>query len=543
MKVSWKKVTAYKALLISSKKNENHPAVITPDKCITYKELLENSTKLASRLKCLGIGKTDRVATIMEPTIDWIYLKYALSKLGSVIVPLNSRLTAEELELLLYQIKAKALLLIPGEKNKHLTSKLLEILISNKTKNDWLLSDLQFIFTEQGDCSSPIISNFSALSEFPANTNSILDIEHEDCKPGDIEAIIFTSGSTNRPKGAMLNHANITGHAHYLSQFLNIQPDDRYLNLLPFYHIAGFAQSIRMIHYAGSTIYLPEDFSANSICKNIQNNKITVSAGMPITIFKILNFAKVHDVDISSLIKLHGISSDVHFRLMDETKINFISRMYGLTESAGLVSMHTIDRNENFPSDDFIGYPLPGVHVQIHDPLTGQPVPVGEVGEIVFKGWNLFQGYFYDPENTEKSFSGDNFFKTGDRGYLDKNWGLHFQGRYKDMIKTGGENVSSIEIEQFLSNNIKAINTVFVVGVPDPRWGEVITAIIELKSGYKWNPNEYLQICKSNLAGFKTPKYFLEIKSNDWPLRGSGKIDKQSLSQWASKKVKEIENE
>ena len=543
MNISWDNITAYKSLLNSSITNENHPAVISPDKRLTYKELIENSTIVASRLKHLGIKKGDRVVTIMDPNIDWIVVKYALSKLGAVIVPLNSRLTTEEILTLLNKIKAKALFLIPGLKEQKVKNNVIEFLQSHNPIQESKLNELQIIFTNDGDSNSPLFVDFSLLLNTEIDKNSMFDIDFEDCNANDIEAIIFTSGSTGRPKGVMLSHQSITGHAHYLSHLIDIKSSDRYLNLLPFYHIAGYAQSVRMNHYVGSTLYLPEDFTPASICKFIEKEKITASAGMPITIFKLLNYAKEKNIDLSSLEKLHGISSDVHSRIMTATNINFISRMYGLTESAGLVSMHTIDRNDSFSSDDFIGYPLPDLSVKIIDPHSRKMLQANEIGEITFKGWNLYKGYFGDHENTKISFTDEGYFRTGDRGFLDLQGGLHFAGRFKDMIKTGGENVSSLEIENFLSNKIEGISTTYVVGVLNPNWGEVITAIIELKSNYEFSPEKFIEICKQGLASFKVPKYFLQKEHNEWPITSSGKIDKKSLSDWAAKKIKENEND
>ncbi len=543
MKESWEELTAYQCLLTSSLRNENHPAVITPGQSVTYQELLEESTILASRLKLFDIKKGDRVATIMDPSIDWVVVKYALSKLGAVIVPLNSKLITEEILHLLNKIKAKALFLIPGHKDQLLKNKMIGFFQSPNSNQEIFLDELQVVFTEKADTTTPLFVDSTLLFNTTSDKNSILDIEFEDSNANDLEAIIFTSGSTDHPKGVMLSHHNITGHAHYLSQLFDIKPNDRYLNLLPFYHIAGFAQSIRMNHFSGSTLYLPEDFTPASVCKIIENEKITASAGMPVTIFKLLNYAKDNNLDLSSLEKLHGISSDIHSRIKNETKIKFFSRMYGLTESAGLVSMHTIERNDNFPSDDFIGYPLPGVNVQIIDPQSRNVEPVNEIGEISFKGWNLFQGYYGDEENTKNSLTKDGFFRTGDRGFLDSAGGLHFSGRYKDMIKTGGENVSSLEIENFLFENIEEIRTTYVVGVPDANWGEVITAIIECKPNYGFSPEKCVEICKQGLANFKVPKYFLQKEHDDWPTNSTGKIDKKVLSEWAAEKIKEIENE
>ncbi len=494
---------------------------------------MEVSTRLANGLASLGIKRGTRVATLMEASLEWVVLEYAVSKLGAIIVPLNIRLEPAELCWALKKSKANALVLATWRKGESLPDRLRkgcpdleetgEGGVSSST-----LPELHQVIQQGENLKGSSFRNFEELFSLFPKDEAVLDLACDRSQPSSLNAILFTSGSTNTPKGVMLSHQNVIGHAHYLGRYLGIQPSDRYLNMLPFYHIAGYTQSVLLNHYAGSTLCLVDDFLPRTLAETIERERVTASAGMPVTINRLLDYARDHKTDLSSLKTMHGVSPDVYPRIIHETKTSLTTRMYGLTESAGLISMAVMDEEAGMRPADFTGYPLPGISIRIEDEISRQQLPPGEPGEIVFNGWNRFHGYFEDAETTAQSLTSDGFFKTGDCGYLDPKGGLHFSGRYKDMIKTGGENVSAVEVEQFLKEKIPGIQTVVVIGLPDKNWGEAITAVIELSAGYPWEPLMISKRCSGQIASFKIPRYFLQKPAIDWPVMASGKVDKQA---------------
>jgi fatty-acyl-CoA synthase len=544
---SWRSLTTYAMLLQTAEEYGDHDALVSPGGHLTYQELAVVSTRLANGLASLGIGQGNRVATLMESSLEWVILKYALSKLGAIIVPLNIRLEPTELCWALKKAGANALVLATRRNGEVLVDRflkgcpdLIETREGGVSSN--ILPHLHQVIRQGENSAGHPFRNFDDLVSLSLKNGVALELGDDRARPFDLEAMIFTSGSTSTPKGALLSHRNVIGHAHYLAKFLKIHPCDRYLNMLPFYHIAGYVQSVLMSHYVGGTLYLVDDFSPQTLAETIERERITASAGMPVTLTRLLDYARDHEADLSSLRTLHGVSPEEYPRLVKETKLSLATRMYGLTESAGLVSLAAVDEETGKEPADFIGYPLPGVSVRIEDEVSRQVLTVGEPGEIVFNGWNRFQGYFDDAETTTSSLTPDGFFKTGDCGYLDGKGGLHFSSRYKDIIKTGGENVSAAEVEQFLKEKVPGIQTAFVVGLPDEHWGEAVTAVVEMVPGFSWEPLEIAKNFAGQMSSFKIPKHFLKKPAFDWPVLASGKIDKQAIKIWAAGQINKEES-
>jgi fatty-acyl-CoA synthase len=255
---------------------------------------------------------------------------------------------------------------------------------------------------------------------------------------------------------------------------------------------------------------------------------------MPVTIRRALDFAGQENKDLSSITKMHGVSADLIERVQQEMQVEVLTRMYGLTESAGLVSMIRVQDGNIAHQPSCVGYPLPGLDVRIVDPESGSRMETGETGEIVFDGWNRFPDYL-DADRHTGGIDRDGFFHTGDRGYLDADNCLHFLGRFKEIIKTGGENVSRVEVERFIQEHIAGVKTVFVIGVPDSTWGEAVTAIIEMEQNVDLDPEVVHSVCNQGLASFKRPKNILWIPPGGWPQASTGKVDIRQLTEWACK--------
>src|SRR5699024_2255529 len=216
-----------------------------------------------------------------------------------------------------------------------------------------------------------------------------------------------------------------------------------------------------------------------------------------------------------------------------------IAHHYGFTEGTSVAMKHgETDENKRKYSN---GKPFPGVEVKIVDHETHETLPANTAGEICLRGWTLFQGYYKSPKDTAEALDKDGFFYTGDYGWLDEEGYLYYRGRYKGMIKTGGENVSELEVEMFLQGH-DDIKVVQVVGIPDSRWGEAVTAIVETHSAKELIIDDIRLFCKDNISDFKTPKFIVNVESSEWTITPTGKYDKDILRKLAVDKLDGVEN-
>lgn len=536
---TWQDLTIPGLFVRAAQRWHDRLALVTPYQSYTYEELLQRVQGMVHGLRAQGVEPGDQVATLFGTRGEWVILHYAAAFLGAILVPLNTRFRAEEIRCALKQVQATVLVTMDRDGSQDLLARVMEACPGLDKAHqgqieDRSLPDLRLVIchSSEGHAAKGCLewSSVQVERDLPIHCSASVS-------PEDVAIILFTTGSTGQPKAAMLSHRNLIGHAHFLSKLLKIQPGDRYLNILPFFHIAGYAQSILLNHYAGSTLYLVDSFKPDEIVRAISEHRITAWAGMPITVQRVLDQARDAGGDLTSLQKQHGVSPELWDRVLRETKTTILTRMYGLTESAGLVSMSRPGEQDPNRGRDNVGKPLPGVAVRIVDPQTQREMAQGQVGEIVFKGWNCFKGYYGDPQGTADTIDREGYCHTGDQGFVDTDSFLHFLGRYKEIVKTGGENVSALEVEQFLCQHIPAIKSVCVVGVADAAWGEAVTAVIEPEAGTNVNPESVRVACAGRIASFKVPRHVLLISSDDWPLTGSGKVDRRKLSDWAAKQL------
>ncbi len=533
----WRQLTIYGLLVRAARRWPERPALLSPTLRLAYLQLLRLTHEVAADLRTMGIGPGDRVATLSGACGEWVCLQYALAAAGAVVVPLNTRLRAAELHHALEAVRATALV-VHRDRNSDPWPQVVEACpeiaggVAGRVQSATLPHLQRVVFSGPGATPDAPRLVFAPRESEATGARTRSGSELCPADPTDMAVILLTSGSTGQPKAAMLSHTNLIGHAHYLSAFLGLTCEDRYLNLLPFFHVAGYTQSILTNHYAGSALILTESFAAPEAVEAIVNERITAWAAMPVTVERVLDHARQTGASLSSLRVQHGVSPELWDRVEHETGARLLTRMYGLTESGGLVSM-TAPETVGSLRRESVGSALPGVEVRVIDPATGCEAPTGEPGEVVFAGWNRFLGYLDEPHLTEQTIDAAGFCHTGDRGYLDAAGRLHLLGRYKEIVKTGGENVSQAEVEAALLKLAPSLRAVRVVGVPDPVWGEAVTAIVELDPVYPLQPEEIIARCRGQIASFKAPKYVLIMRPGEWPLTPSGKINTPELRRWA----------
>lgn len=504
---------------------------------ITYSDQYHKICSLAKGLQNLGIKKGDHVATLLGGCIEWFYISYAITMVGAVIVPINVTFRNEELHYVLRRSDAKALIMTDKFRNFNYIELMKKIIPEVDDSTPGFLESKNLPNLKTVISLSEDRKEYTGFFDFNDVINSGMNYSHaeinkliEYVKPEDPSYILFTSGSTAFPKPVLRSHGSNIGIAYYMNSDTHF--DDVLLGYQPFYHVGGCIYATLGSALFGASIILMEYFEPEKALRFIESEKVTKIGGFE-THFKTLSehpnfkpsvFKSVRRVQLAcgpewyDRLKELGLS---HCTLVHH---------YGFTEGTGVIMPpeekdETIRKNSN-------GKPFPGVEIKIINPETGMKQPANSPGEICLKGWTLFQGYYKMPKETAESFDEEGYFRTGDYGWLDEDGYVYYRGRYKQMIKTGGENVSEREVEMFLEGH-PHIKTVQVVGVPDSKWGEAVTAIIEPKSGRDLTIHDIKGFSEGKISGYKIPKQIVKFSSSEWPVTPTGKYDKQMIREMA----------
>lgn len=514
-------------------------AIIFPDERATYQELVENSQKIARNLTALGIAKGDHIGILMPNCMDFLYAFFGCAVIGAVIVPINARLKSTDLPYVIKDSNVK--LLITTDKFadyvdfKAILQKCFpEILTSNAQVPLDLKQapDLRKIVVIKGITNQGFTgeSDFEAMGAMDKKADErTLNACRERIKIRDLAVIMYTSGTTSNPKGARLTHEALvrTSMAMNRERFL-LSPDDSVWTPAPLFHLASILPLLASID-GGAKCSLMSYFDAQTAIEMMENEKATViyPAFPPIT-QAIIDHPKFGAADLSKIRLMINVGPP-------ETLLKFQRAMsqaiqisaYGCTEISGVICQGKITDDEKQRSESS-GEPYKGTEVKIIDDFQNELGP-GEIGEILVRGYQLFEGYYNDASKTKAAIDQDGWFHTGDLGHLDKDGRVTFIGRKKDMLKVGGENVSPVEVEVFLSEH-PAILMAAVIGVPDERLIEVPAAFVEVLPGASLTEKEVIDYCSGKIAKYKVPRYIEFI--SEWPTTPTDKIQKFKLKEF-----------
>ena len=488
------------------------PALISDDETLSFLELDNLSTNIATHLIDLNVLPGDRVAIWAPNMNEWVLAAVAIHKVGGVLVPINTRMKGKEAAYILNNSESK-------------------ILFSVRT----FLGTDYFQLLENEDL--PYLKYQISLDEteatdskiaFPTLIDKTLDVQLPEVIETDMADIIFTSGTTGKPKGVISSHLQNIKVFDYWSTYIGLNENDRYLIVNPFFHTFGYKAGWLAAVMRGVTAYPCPIFDADKIIQIINKEKISMLPGPPTLYQSILTSELVKTMDISSLrLGVTGAAS-IPIQLIKDMKetlgFETVITAYGLTESTGVVTMCT-------PDDDYetiattSGCAIADVEVKCvnHD---NQEVPAGEPGEILVRGYNITQGYFKNPEATREAIDIDGWLHTGDIGILDTNGYIKITDRSKDMFIVGGFNAYPAEIENILCDH-PAISQAAVIGIEDERMGEVAKAFVVLKPNQDLDADSLLQWSKDNMANYKVPRE-VEFVS-ELPTNAAGKIMKYLL--------------
>ncbi|MBW1817622.1 MAG: AMP-binding protein [Deltaproteobacteria bacterium] len=535
----WQTQTIGQALREATGTWGDKEALISADRRYTYEELYDDACRLALGMSRLGIGKGDHVGTIFPIALSWIITKYALHLLGAVLVPLNVNFKKREMEYVLRQARIKTLITYDELPYGNYFDILEDIDPAISAAEGKRIRSESLPSLETVICLSPAGRQYDFCHSFDRIENLGEGYKKEDIdgllknvRPSDPCNILFTSGSTAFPKGAVHNHTSLLGIGEHLwGKTFNLSPSDTLLCYFPFYHIAGCVYNPLGAMMRGCALVI-HDFIPGDILELIQKEKISFFGGFDAHLNGIQDHPDWRQYDLNS-VKFILLATGPEWYDKCRTlfpKADIIANHYGFTEGTGVSVMP--DETDEHVRKYTNGKPWPGIEVKVIDPETGERVPPGQGGELCLRGWSRLQGYFENPEETAKAIDAEGFFHSGDYGWVDENGSVYYRGRYKMMVKTGGENVSQREVEIFLEG-MPGVKSVQVIGVPDEKWGEAVTAVIELEPGADMTLEDVVAFSRGNIARFKVPKHVLFIQGEEWPLLGAGKVNKIALREIA----------
>lgn len=497
----------------------------------TYSEFRTEVDRLATGLLHLGIEKGDRVGIWGPNSYEWCLIQYATAKIGAILVNINPAYRLFELEYALNKVGCKAVITAEKHKTSEYLSMLTELapeLVNGDPKALDLkaLPELKLI-VRMGEAKSAGMLNFAEVCELGGDDeHQRLSALKQELLPDDPINIQFTSGTTGRPKGALLSHCGILNIAAHIGKFMNFTEADRLCIPVPLYHAFGMVMASMVCMATGAAAVIPGPaFDALETLEAIDEEKCTALHGVPTMFIEELDHPEFSRFDVSRL--RTGIMAgspcpeEVMKRVMQDMHMEHILIGYGQTELSS-INYITLPDDPIEKRIETVGRIFPRLEAKIIDE-SGRVVPVGQTGEMCTRGYSVMHGYWGEEEKTKETIDAAGWLHSGDLAVMDEDGYVKIVGRIKDMIIRGGENIYPREIEEFFYTH-PAIQEVQVFGVPDARMGEEVCAWIKLHKGTTVNEEEIKAFCKEKITHFKIPRYVRFVER--FPMTVTGKIQK-----------------
>ncbi|MBV1880611.1 MAG: o-succinylbenzoate--CoA ligase [Pseudomonadales bacterium] len=480
-------------------------ALVDRHKSFTYKELNQRCNRLANTLRDKGVRPGDRICSLLQNGHEHFELIFAAAKIGAIYLPINFRLTVPEIEYIVRDSGSQSFFYHDE--------------FSELAKG--LASVVRFQNTVYCGRSTTCDDEAEYEAFLGAGSNQEINARVD---PDDVALLMYTSGTTGRPKGAMLTHANHVSNVHQITQRLPINADTRALGVTPMFHIGGTSITMLPTLYQGGTVVTLPAFDPLAVLELIEKEKLTALFCVPSMWQMIVDELNKKDFDLSSIdfLMTGAAPTPLHILKYFQERGHAFYEGFGMTEMAPIVSI--LDKWDSERKNGSVGYPAFNVDIRIIDE-NEQDMPTNGVGEILCRGPNMLKGYWNNPKATSDALKGG-WYHSGDLGYLDDEGYLYVVDRKKDMIISGGENVYPAEIEQVIYQN-EAIGEVAVIGIPHDKWQEVPAACIVIKEGFNLSESDLMTFCSERLARFKVPKTI--FFTDELPKSGAGKILKTEL--------------
>lgn len=506
-----------------------HPdreAMVFPDHRYTYADLAARAQHIAKGLVALGIGHGDRVGYFLHECVDTLATLLAASKIGAITAPLNARFKSYELSQVVTHCGMKVVLTARPEGGTDFVG-LLHETFPSLASSPAASTDLELdeapelravvVLDDEG---APGMLNQADFDDLAAETSDADVLHHQQgVRVRDTAVIMYTSGTTAAPKGAMLSHEAFVRFADStVNGRMPITGDDRIWTALPLFHIGGVAFAIATLH-AGATFVHVGFYNPAVALAQLRDEPCTVALpGFETIWLPIIGHPERSDDDFAALRVLMCAGIEERLRqIQAATPDATLVSCFGQTEACAFLSLSELDD----PLDVRVstgGHPMPGMECEVHDPDTDELLPRGSIGELWYRGPMAFDGYFRDPETTAAVFDERGFFKTGDVAEQDVDGRITFVSRVKDMLKVGGENVAAAEVEGYLIGH-PAVRIAQVVSAPDAKYVEVPAAYIELEPGAEATEEEIIDFCRGKIATFRVPRYVRFV--SEWPMSGT----------------------
>ncbi len=495
---------------------------------ISYAQLKALGDQAGKAFIAAGVVKGDRVAIWAPNVSEWVIAGVGLHTVGAVLVPLNTRMKGSEAADIINRSGSKLLLTLPEfQAGPGAVIKYLELLADQE------MPALERTILLRGEADNTV-----SWQQFTNSGQAVSDEKLAEraaaVTPDDTMDMLFTSGTTGKPKGVLCNHGQNIQAFDVWSDTVGLNSDDNYLVINPFFHSFGYKAGWLAAIIKGAKILPVLTFDLDAVLKQIEEDKVSMLPGPPTIYQSILAHPDRAQYDLSSLrLAVTGAASvpvELIKKMRSELEFETVVTAYGLTESCGVV---TICRADDDPETiaTTSGCAIPGVEVKCVDDADGNEVERGEPGEIWVRGYNVMQGYFENPEATAETITADGWMKTGDIGVMDERGYIRITDRIKDMYISGGFNVYPAEIENALTG-MDGVVQVAVIGVADERMGEVGKVYIVKSADADLTSESVISWCKSNMANYKVPRQVEFIEA--MPLNASGKILKTTLREWSA---------
>lgn len=544
--LTYEETSLQQLLKNTAEKYPNKIAIHFNGKELSYQELYDSALKFAGYLQKIGIQKGDRVAIMLPNTPQSVISFYGVMMAGGIVVQTNPMYTERELAFQMKDSGAKAIvaldILFPRIKKIQGETELEHIIIT--AIKDYLPfpKNLVYPFIQKKQYGYSVKVEhkgndhlFTEIMKHPALQEPIMNINFEE----DLAILQYTGGTTGFPKGVMLTHKNLIANTKMCQAWLYKcrEGEEIVLGALPFFHVYGMTTvMILSILQASKMVLIPKP-DPEVLLKTIQSQRPTMFPGAPTMYIGMLNHPELSKYDLSSIDSCISGSAPLPVEVQEQFERLTGGKLvegYGLTESSPVTHANLLWDGERVKGS--IGLPWPDTLAEIRSVETGEPLSVGEIGELVVKGPQVMKGYWNRPEETQEVLK-DGWLHTGDMGYMDEEGYFYIVDRKKDMIIASGYNIYPREIEEVLYEH-PAVKEVVVAGVPDPYRGETVKAYIVLKEGTTVTEDELNKFARKNLAAYKVPRKY-EFR-DELPKTTVGKILRRQLVEEEKRKLNEL---
>ncbi len=523
-------------LLTAADRDPDKVALVFPDCRYTYAQLAARAMRRARSLQGLGVRPRDHVGILMHTCPEFVELYFAVALCGAVIVPINARYKAAEIGYLVENADLVTLVTTDAVSEQvnfvERLEQALPDLASQRDRRAVTLAAaprLRNVVLFGGTSRAGFISE----AEFDAAGERIAEIAvHQTrlrVRVRDVALMLYTSGTTANPKGCLITHEAQVRNSIALGRHrYRLTRDDSLWSPLPMFHIAAVLPMLAIFDVGGTYLTMGY-FDAGVALRMLEEHRVSVTYPSFVTIMQgLIYHPDFATRDLSSIRLMNsnfamqppGVAEPIMAAMPAAIQVG----SFGMTEASGTVSTGSPGEPEVLRISR-LGRPLPGLEVRVIDPESGADLAVGARGEVLVRGYSLFEGYYRDAVKTATALDTEGWFHTGDIGSIDSNGAIMFHGRFKDMLKVGGENVAAAEIESQLQRH-PAVKLAQVVGIPDAKYDEVPAAFVELQPGQSVDSAVLIEFCRQGIAGFKVPRHVRFVA--EWPM-SSSKIQKFRL--------------